>query len=207
MDYLKSVLASKTIIDASGKSHRLHSGMGADEATMIIELCKKANAKKTLEVGMAYGISSMAFSIAHRMLGNTRGYCHVAIDPNQKTQWNGLGLWNVQQVGYDKHVKLVETTSDLALPGLLKDDASFDVILIDGWHTFDATLLDIYYCSRLLRVGGYLIVDDTWMKSIRQVLDYVKKNYRHLKLVHKGTSAVFLKTGQDSRDWNFHVMF
>ena len=36
----------------------------------------------------------------------------------------------------------------------------FDFIFIDGWHTFDYTLVDMFYADRLLRIGGYLLIDD-----------------------------------------------
>jgi predicted O-methyltransferase YrrM len=208
MELVRRILAQKSFQDAEGNTHRLHSAVSLDEVERIIELCKSANAKKTLEVGMAYGTSAMAFSLAHKELGNTRGLHHYAIDPFQKTQWKGLGLWNVKQVGYASHVKLLEMPSAQALPKLVETHAgSFDVILIDGWHTFDATLLDAIYSVTLLRKGGYLIIDDMWMPSIKQVARYLETNYRHLKKLAQGTSIVFQKIGADARDWNFHVKF
>lgn len=208
MEYLKQVLHSKEIVDDKGHKHRLHSALRLDEADNIIELMKKTKARKTLEVGMAYGVSSMAFSIGHKDLGNNRGKHHWAIDPFQTTQWKSLGLYNVKQVGYDKHLTLIEEPSDIALPAMVhKHQGSFDVILIDGWHTFDATLVDAYYACKLLRTGGYLIIDDLWMPSIKQVLSYMSSNYKHLKLIHKGTSIVFQKVRDDSRSWDYHEKF
>ena len=53
-------------------------------------------------------------------------------------------------------------------------EAQFDFIFIDGWHTFDHTLLDCFYATRLLKVGGILVVDDVSFPSVRRVVDYFK---------------------------------
>jgi hypothetical protein len=46
----------------------------------------------------------------------------------------------------------------------------------DGWNTFDPTLLDAYYATRLLRVGGYLAIDDASWASIHRVVSFLR-NY------------------------------
>ena len=42
-----------------------------------------------------------------------------------------------------------------------------------GWHTFDHTLVDCFYATRLLSVGGYLVVDDVGFPAIRRVIDHL----------------------------------
>jgi len=60
------------------------------------------------------------------------------------------------------------------LPRLAAEQSgTFDLVFIDGFHTFDHTMLDCFYATRLLRVGGYLVLDDTDMQSVGRVLDYV----------------------------------
>lgn len=49
----------------------------------------------------------------------------------------------------------------------------FDFIFIDGWHTFDHTLLDAFYATRLLRIGGYLLVDDAGMAPVQRACEYL----------------------------------
>jgi len=71
----------------------------------------------------------------------------------------------------------MEIKSEFALPQLLeKYEAQFDFIFIDGWHTFDHTLLDCFYATRLLRVGGVLAIDDVSFPSVKRVVDFLK-NY------------------------------
>ena len=72
---------------------------------------------------------------------------------------------------------LIEVKSEFALPRLLeKNEGQFDLIFIDGWHTFDHTLLDCFYATRLLKVGGVLVIDDVSFPSVRRVVDFLK-NY------------------------------
>lgn len=65
-------------------------------------------------------------------------------------EWAGIGFFN-----------LIPEPSELALPDLLrKQPESFNLIFIDGWHTFDQMMLDMFYANRLVRIGGYIIIDD-----------------------------------------------
>jgi predicted O-methyltransferase YrrM len=208
MDVLEEILRSKQVYDAEGKAHRLHSGLSKDEVNVLMNLCKDASL--TVEVGMAYGVSSMAFALAHLAAGQKRGIHHVAIDPFQSTQWHNIGRENLKRIGYLKQTKVIEAPSYAALPAILpKLGGRVDVVLVDGWHTFDATLLDAMYAIMLLRMGGYLIIDDMWMPAIRKVARYISTNYKHMKLVNQPSRAfiVFQKVADDSRDWNYHVDF
>jgi hypothetical protein len=68
---------------------------------------------------------------------------------------------------------LTEEGSEYALPRLAKDaPSSFDLVFVDGFHTFDHTLIDLFYATKLLRIGGYLIVDDAHWPSVGKVVRY-----------------------------------
>lgn len=54
-----------------------------------------------------------------------------------------------------------------------ENEGKFDLIFVDGWHTFDHTLLDCFYATRLLKIGGYLVIDDVGMISVRRAIEYV----------------------------------
>lgn len=59
------------------------------------------------------------------------------------------------------------------MPELLSlGEGTFDLIFIDGWHTFDHTLLDCFYATRLLKTGGYLLIDDAAMTPVGRATDY-----------------------------------
>ena len=126
---------------------------------------------KTLEVGCAYGLSSLHICLATR---NRDLASHTIIDPNQNTSWDGVGIRNLEKAGIS-FFSLIEERSEFALPQLLDgNEGQFDFIFIDGWHTFDHTLLDCFYATRLLRVGGILAIDDASFPSVRRVVNFIK---------------------------------
>lgn len=197
---IMNILQTRKVLDADGKEHRFHSGIKENEVKLILDAMVRTEATRTLEVGMAFGTSSLAFAEGHQR-ADKNGF-HVAIDPFQKTQWHGVGIANLRRVKFWSHTKLIEQTSDQALPHLLKTGVRFDVILVDGFHLGDTTLLDIYYATRLLKVGGVLLVDDLWMKSVRWAVRYVQRCYPHMRLDPVSHSmAQFTKLAQDTRDW------
>jgi hypothetical protein len=65
--------------------------------------------------------------------------------------------------------------SDSVLPVLLESSVeSYDVSFIDGSHSVNAVFVDYTYCSRMLKRGGLLIIDDTQLPGPRlltQMLD------------------------------------
>jgi hypothetical protein len=43
-------------------------------------------------------------------------------------------------------------------------------VFIDGWHTFDHTLIDCFYATKLLKVGGFLLIDDANLLAVSKVV-------------------------------------
>jgi predicted O-methyltransferase YrrM len=85
---------------------------------------------------------------------------------------------------------------------------SFDMIFIDGWHTFDYTLVDFFYANLLLKINGIIIIDDALHNGVKKCVDYLTTNYVfYKKLVSPITVATFKKTRDDDRSWNFHKNF
>jgi len=132
----------------------------------------------TIEIGCALGISSLYMCDA---LSGVAEASHTIIDPYQMTQWQGIGIKNLGNCGFD-FFTLIEKPSELALPELLQQERTFDFAFIDGWHTFDHTLLDFFYLNRLIRVGGMIVFDDVRYPAVSKVLRYVA-HYPHYTLI------------------------
>jgi hypothetical protein len=90
---------------------------------------------------------------------------HIIIDPCQTSAWNSIGLANIQRAGFGGTTELHEKGSEIILPQLFADGLKIQAAIIDGWHTFDHTLIDFFYINKMLEVGG-VIIDDTWFPSI-----------------------------------------
>jgi hypothetical protein len=80
----------------------------------------------------------------------------------------------VQARGLD-FFTLIEEPSELALPKLLERKEIYDFGFIDGWHTFDHTLLDFFYLNRMIRVGGMIVFDDANWPSVSKLVRYVSR--------------------------------
>ena len=149
----------------------IESGIDVEEGRFLYDIiANDTSVKQTLEVGCALGLSALHICEA---LKGREGCLHQMVDPYQKTEWMNIGLKNLQESGVE-YYHLIENKSELALPALLSEkENTLDFVLVDGWHTFDHTLIDCFYATRLLKVGGYLVVDDVHFPAIRQVVDYL----------------------------------
>jgi predicted O-methyltransferase YrrM len=181
---------------------KMHSAIKKQEINIIQEIISKNNLNKCLEVGMAFGTSAVSILM-------NKNTTLISVDPFQKTQWNSYGLKLIKSFKYDSRHTLITKKSYEALPELLKEhEKTFDFIFIDGFHTFDYTLLDIFYSCLLLKIGGYIIIDDVLHNGVKQCINYINTNYNFLiKKESPNTVAIYEKINEDTREWNYHVNF
>jgi predicted O-methyltransferase YrrM len=166
-DILTSILERQTVFTPEGKEETLHSSIDGKEVAFLESLIEKFKVERSLEVGCAMGISSLA--ICGAITKNSPNSHHTIIDPNQRTEWKNIGVHHLQKAGF-QNFHLIEEPSEFALPELAKKNCQFDFAFIDGWHTFDQTLIDFYYINRMLRTGGIVVVDDVRMPSVKKVM-------------------------------------
>ena len=170
---IETIYETRKVTGASGVEQELQAEIDREEGAFLHDIIAGDDkVVRTLEVGCAYGLSSL--HICHALAGRARAR-HTIIDPFQRTQWDSVGLRNLERAGVD-FFDLIEKRSEFALPEVLGHEGgegAFDFVFVDGWHTFDHTLLDCFYATRLLRVGGYLVIDDLVMQPVRRAADYL----------------------------------
>ncbi|MEO5892451.1 MAG: class I SAM-dependent methyltransferase [Ferruginibacter sp.] len=164
---VQEILSTKQIKDSAGKIHQLDSNIDLEEGHFLQKIIQQNSYKKSIEIGCAYGISSLFICSAIQ----TQNGSHVIIDPFQASQWSNIGIHQLEKSGFH-NFQLIEKVSELALPELLQTGETFDFAFIDGWHTFDHTLLDMYYLNRLLKVGGTMVIDDVGMQGVEKAVNY-----------------------------------
>lgn len=142
-----------------------------EEGEFIRNIVASNDIQRTIEVGCAYGLSSLFICAG---LQNKPARQHTIIDPFQSSQWKNIGVSNLKQAGVD-YFDLIEEYSEIALPKLLSEQKTYDFGFIDGWHTFDHTLIDFFYLNRMLRVGGIVIIDDVLYPSINKLMGYISQ--------------------------------
>jgi len=163
-------------------------------------------AQDTLEVGLAYGFSTLYFLAAHQKLGSGR---HIAIDPYQDSEWHGIGRTLLASLAKEPAFSWLKKTSARAGLDLFDTKDRFDLLFIDGGHIFEDVLSDFYLYARLCKIGGYLVLDDTWMPSVKSVVSFIQTNRDDFQIVPSPCSniCVLRKLREDSRQWDYFRPF
>jgi predicted O-methyltransferase YrrM len=136
---------------------------------------------QVVEIGMAVGSSTLAILSA---LSQTGGRL-ISIDPDESSQWHGVGLACVKRAGFAEQHELMEDFDYRALPELLRRGERIDFAYVDGWHTFDYTLLDFFYIDKMLSVGGVVGFNDCDLRAVHRVIRFVQR-YRHYTEIDVG---------------------
>ena len=166
------------------------------EAEVLKNLVEKYNVKSALEIGLAYGASSMSLLEASNTLNL------VSCDPFQKDDYNDSGLKKIKAANLQNRHTHLNAFSDRALPKLLEEKASFDLIFIDGDHKFSGAFVDFHYAAQLTKVGGIVVFHDLWMRALILICSYINKNRKDFVEIKVGSSnmCAFQRVDIDSRD-------
>src|SRR3546814_228529 len=233
MDAVLRTILEKRVVTNGTETIPLSSSVDAEEGALIQRAIRAIEPRTYLEVGFAYGVSALFAGAALRDLG--RPYTHHILDPQQSGNWKGIGIHNLRTAGLWDSVDLHEESSEYCLPRLAQSGVILDMAFIDGWHTFDHTLIDFFYISRMLRVGGVVIFDDAHFPSVSKVVRHVlsypayrrydrttpmwrsadlkevaRRQYRLVRKgqINLGSSCVALqKVAEDRRSWDWYRTF
>lgn len=139
---------------------------------------RQIGARRCLEVGLAHGISALFTCHA---IADQPDPKFISIDP-----WDDgvqdIGLLNLQRENYSRFVEFHREHSHSVLPRLLAQGVEIDFGYVDTTKIFDIVLIDAFYITRMLRVGGLLALDDcdNW-PGPRRVARYLSK-WPHLRV-------------------------
>ena len=91
-----------------------------------------------------------------------------AIDPFRRATNTGGGsqdyFW-ANNKPYE-NVHLYALTSQVALPRLISEEKKFDLIFIDGDHSYESTKNDLEFCSKMINPGGKIFCHDISMEGV-----------------------------------------
>lgn len=171
---LRDILRSRQTLLPSGQTTEATSYIDEQCGNLLQELIREIRPKVGVEVGLAFGISTLFILEA---LAESGGQKLIGIDPAQHDDWwRGGGLFNIERAGFQHLYEFHENTSQQVLPALVGKGEKVDFAFIDGWHTFDHTLIDFFYIDQMLSVGGVVVFDDVGYPAIRRVCDFVLTN-------------------------------
>ena len=180
-DVLQEALASNTVYDAKGKAFALQ---GAGQRGPVQAAGAGSGARASPKLSRSgWPWACRRWGILYALDGK-EGARHLAVDPYQQTDldyfdpsqppptddgYGGVGLAMVERANLGHLLEFDGRHNYLALPDLVSRGRRFDLIFIDGYHTFDYAFIDYFYADLLLRDGGYLVFDDWMLPNVHKV--------------------------------------
>lgn len=223
---LDDMFKEKKLVGLTGKNFEsLGAASTLNNLFLLRELIKEYKPIHTLEVGMAFGASTLAIlsTLKEEIEFDVVSKIHVAIDPYQRTVWDSTGIMSIQKSGMANHLDLIEDFSYNALPILLNNGVRFDFAYIDGSHLFEDAFNDFFYLNKMLNPLGLLLFDDSTDPNVKKVIRFIQRNfsaiYQPITTYHhyskfeyfkakaanflgKNQLTVFRKIGNSDREWN-----
>jgi predicted O-methyltransferase YrrM len=168
-------------IEASGSTRLpdgqlvpLHSAVGPDSGRVLRQAVALAKPRLACEVGLAFGVSSLYLLDAMSEHGDGT---LIGMDPAQHDHtWRGGGLHNIARAGFADRYEFFGETSQRVLPRLVESGRRIQLGFIDGWHTFDHTLVDFFYMDQMLDVGGVIVLDDVGYPGLKRLAEFILSN-------------------------------
>jgi predicted O-methyltransferase YrrM len=161
-------------------------GMSPEELVRLYELVLTNKCTKVLEIGMGSGTSSIVLLSALETLGGTL----TSVDPFQTSSFQRVGRELIERFGHSVRHRLIEKPDYVAMPELTVAQERFDMVLVDGYHSFDYTLVDMFFADLLLQPGGILAVHDSSWPAVLKSIQFFEahKDYTRLSpppVVHR----------------------
>ncbi|MBX7043061.1 MAG: class I SAM-dependent methyltransferase [Ignavibacteria bacterium] len=172
---LEEIFEKRTTKSVDGRTVKVNAQISRHEGELIRKCIELTGAEVSLEVGLAFGTSAMIICESLKKTERTR---HYIMDPYQmyEASYGGIGLNNIRKSGFGDIIEFIDKPSQLALPELAQRNVTVDFAFIDGWHTFDHTLVDFFFTDKLLREGGIVILDDTDWPAISRLVSFIDSN-------------------------------
>ena len=179
---LDRLITDKLTFDGKGAPLQVTGAISLLEAARMREVILENEFKVCLETGVAYGASTIAICSALSVL-EKRGSIvkHYGVDPCQLDVYGGAAIAALKECGLDHIFELCEGPSHLMLPKLIELNVGVDFVFIDGMHTFDYTVVDLFLSDKLLRTGGVICIHDMNLPSKKKALRYLMGHREYVR--------------------------
>ena len=148
-------------------------GLTVERGEYLFHLVRERRPALTLEIGFAYGVSTLYICEALRQNGDGH---HLVIDPLERSRFDGLGLRHIEEAGLSRWMTFHEEPAEYCLPRLVQDGLRVDLAFDDSGHLFDHVVTELLFLARLLRTGGLLVMDDVNLPGVGRAADFFAAN-------------------------------
>lgn len=153
---LENIFSQMKIENPEGEFVKLHSNTSKEQGLFLQAMFDLVKPSKSLEVGMAFGISSLFILEKHKDYNNPEK-AHIIIEPYP---WGGIAEHNIKKEGLTKFADIRYVKSHDILPKLYYEQYHIQFAYIDTLKVFDTVLQDFYFIDKILDVNGVIIFDD-----------------------------------------------
>lgn len=205
IELLRQVQQAGFIDSSNGEKIPFEDQMDEVSYAAIYEVLRLIRPDHVLELGFAHACSTLFMLQA--LFDNEKGDL-ISVDPLQLLQYKSGGLRLVEKSGFGNLHQHLNGPSEIVLPQLLLKSYKFQFILIDTTHQFDQTILEFFYCDKLLPPGGVVALHDYELLSVRAACNFIEANLNYkLHASHQDNLRMLQKTANDHRNWYEFVPF
>ena len=170
LETLQEIFRLGTIeTNIQGERIELNSHTPKEQGLFLQKVYDKIKPKKSLEVGLALGISTL-FILEKCREYNGDEKCHIIIEP---FSWGDAAIHNIRKEGLEKYIDVHNDFSDVVLPTLFLNKEKIQFAYVDTTKVFDTVLQDFYFIDKILDVGGVIVFDDATMGGINVVMRFI----------------------------------
>jgi predicted O-methyltransferase YrrM len=174
---IEQIYSTKSV---KGEDDSVYSIMPAalppERGRFLLEMCRTQHPAATLEVGLAWGLSTLHIfqALAENRVAAPH---HVIMDPFQSSVFHNAALRELRELGLERSAEFYPQPSGLVLPRLVGEGRQFDLAFIDGDHRFESVFVDLFYVDQLLKPGGVVVFDDMSWDGVYLACRFAQTNY------------------------------
>jgi len=196
---LQEVFLQNTVEHPDGKKIKCVANINRENSNALFNTVLNRRPKLVVEIGMAYGVSTLTILSALRNCDN--GGRLISIDPY--IGWPTGRLVALNQVRRARHEAAHEHLHEPSYSGLVRlihGGSDADFVYIDGNHNFDYAFTDFFLADKLIKQNGIIGFNDCGWRSVFRVIQFLKR-YRRYEEIDVG-----LKRRFDARNKVFELV-
>jgi len=155
------------------------------QGEFIALFIKKNKPMSIIECGFGYGLSSLWLNSTEHKIKK-----HYIIDPYFKSlSFNFLSPYKL--IIEQSNVDFIDKKTSQQFLASFK--GKVDLIFLDAEELFDSFITDMHFSTKIIKVGGHIIVRNVWNPSVRKGLMFFIKNLSYSLVQFTKFEQFFIK--------------